>query len=129
MLIVHETDKSMTTVDADLRKACAAHSFGVLAVHDLAAKLKEKGVEFSGKVLIFEVCNPQAAKRALEANLDVSTALPCRISAFRTPEGRTRLATVKPTTLMEVFQTPALRELAGDIERTLDEIMNEAATS
>ncbi len=117
----------MARLRDDLPKACAAHKFGVLGTIDLKEKMREKGVDFAGECVIFEVCNPQKAKQALEADARISTVLPCRISIWRTPEGKTRLATVRPTLLMEMFGTAALKGVAEEVETTLVAIMNDAA--
>ncbi len=127
MLSTVETTKSVEEVREDLTRACATHKFGVLGVHDLKAKLNEKGVEYAGEGLVFEVCNPQKAKQVLEANPDISTALPCRISVYRTPGGKTRLATLKPTELISVFGTGALQGVAREVEQSLEAIMKDAA--
>jgi uncharacterized protein (DUF302 family) len=59
--------------------AVVRHKFGLLAVHDLKARMVEKGVEFAHHGRIFEVCNPRQAKKVLGSTLR-STALPYRIS-------------------------------------------------
>ena len=51
-------------------------------MHDLRAKMTEKGVEFTRECRIYEVCNPQQAKKVLEKNMEISTALPRRISVY-----------------------------------------------
>lgn len=127
MLITVDSARTLAEVREELPRACAAHKFGVLGVHDLKEKMKEKGVDFAGECLIFEVCNPQKAKQALEANPAISTALPCRISVYRTPDGMTRLATIRPTLLLGMFGTPGLQLLAIEVEETLKAIMTEAA--
>jgi uncharacterized protein (DUF302 family) len=127
MLYSVETDKSMAKIGEDLPKACAARKFGVLSVINLKEKMKEKGVEYAGECLIFEVCNPQRAKQTLEANPEISTALPCRISAFRTKDGKIRLATLRPSKLIELFGTAELAQVAGDVEASIVAIMDEAA--
>lgn len=64
--------------------------------------MNKKGVEFNSECLIFKVCHPQQAKKVLEQNMSFSTALPCRISIYE-EEGKTVLATLKPTTLLAMF--------------------------
>ncbi len=54
--------KSVSQVAREFEAIVQKHKFGVLAVHDLKAKLKEKGVDFDRECLIYEVCNPQQAK-------------------------------------------------------------------
>jgi len=127
MLYSVETEKPLAKLREDLPKACAARKFGVLSVIDLKEKMKEKGVEYGGECLIFEVCNPQKAKQTLEANPEISTALPCRISAFKTKEGKTRLSTIRPSKLIDLFGTAELKQLAGEVEDALTAIMSEAA--
>jgi uncharacterized protein (DUF302 family) len=126
MLHVVESAKPLSQVVQDLEAAVARHRFGVLGVHDLKAKMAEKGVPFARECRIFEVCNPHQAKKVLEANLEISTALPCRISVYE-QGGRTKLATIKPTAMIALYATPELKEVAEDVETTLERIMTEAA--
>ena len=62
----------------------------------------------------------------MEANTEISTALPCRISVYQESEGVT-LATLRPTSLLEMFQTPGLRAVAEEVEETIIAMMQEAA--
>lgn len=90
--------------------------------------MAKKGVEFAPECLIFEVCQPQQAKKVLEQNMSVSTALPCRISLYK-EGGKTMLATLKPTTLLAMFNTPQLLGVAQEVEDTIVKIMKDAASS
>ncbi len=127
MLYTVDSNKSLASLRDDIPKACAARKFGVLSVLDLKEKMKEKGVEYGGDCLIFEVCNPQKAKQVLEAAPEVSTVLPCRISVFRTKEGKARLATLRPTMMLKLFASEGLQPAAAEVETAILEIMNEAA--
>jgi uncharacterized protein (DUF302 family) len=127
MLYSVVTDKPLARLREDLPKSCADHKFGVLSVIDLKERMREKGVEYAGECLIFEVCNPQKAKTALEASPEISTMLPCRITAFKGKDGRTQLATIRPTRLLDLFGSSELRQLAAEVENTVTAIMNEAA--
>jgi uncharacterized protein (DUF302 family) len=126
MLHIVESTKSLARLIADLEQAVVRHKFGVLGVHDLKAKMAEKGVPFARECRIFEVCNPHQAKRVLEANLEISTALPCRISVYE-EGGKTKLATIRPTALIELYRTPELKGVAEEVEDTMVRIMAEAA--
>jgi len=126
MLYIVESTKPLARLVADLEQAVARHKFGVLGVHDLKAKMAEKGVPFTRECRIFEVCNPHQAKRVLETNLEISTALPCRISVYE-EGGKTKLATIRPTALIELYQNPELRGVAEEVEDTMVKIMAEAA--
>jgi uncharacterized protein (DUF302 family) len=67
------------------------------------------------------------AKKVLDQNMSISTALPCRISIYE-ENGKTILATFKPTTLMGMFNTPQLEGVAPEVENTIVKIMKEAAS-
>jgi uncharacterized protein (DUF302 family) len=127
MLYTVDSNKSLASLKEDIPKACASRKFGVLSVLDLKEKMKEKGVEYGGDCLIFEVCNPQKAKQALEANPEISTALPCRISVYRTKEGKVRISTIRPTKLLDLFSSVELRKVAAEVEETITAIMDDAA--
>jgi uncharacterized protein (DUF302 family) len=126
MLFGTETKKEIQQVVIDLKVAAQRHAFGVMAVHDLKAKMQEKGVAFDRDCIVMEVCNPQQAKKVLEASPEVSTALPCRIAVYKSPGGCT-IATLRPTQLLEMFNTPGLRYVAKEVEETLLKIIGEAA--
>ncbi len=126
MLIKMTTGKSMNAAAAALQAAVQKHRFGVLHVHNLKETMAKKGVEFDRECQIYEVCQPQQARKVLEQNMAVSTMLPCRISVFE-ENGKTVLATLKPTALVEWFHEPGLWEVAREVEETLIKIMTEAA--
>jgi uncharacterized protein (DUF302 family) len=85
-------------------------------------------VEIAHECLIFEVCQPQQAKKVLDANMSISTALPCRISVYE-EGGQTTLATLKPTVLLAMFNMPQLNDAAQEVEDALLKIMTEAAAA
>jgi uncharacterized protein (DUF302 family) len=125
MLIKLSTDKSISEVASALPVSCQANRFGVMQVHNLKETMARKGVEFTRECLIFEVCQPQQAKEVLERNMSISTMLPCRISVYE-EKGKTILATLKPTALLEIFGEPQLRPAAQEVEDTIVKIMQQA---
>jgi uncharacterized protein (DUF302 family) len=126
MLYEKPSDKSMPEIELALRDSAARYKFGVLHVHDLRAKLREKGVEMSTQCQVFEVCNPHQAKRVLDANPSMSSALPCRISVYE-KEGRLILSTILPTAIMGMFATPELAPAAEEVEAAIKKIIDESA--
>lgn len=128
MLIQLSTDKTVKQTAAALQIAVPANKFGVMQVHDLKETMWKKGVDFDHECLIFEVCQPDQAKKVLDENMSISTALPCRISVYE-EGGRTVLATLKPTTLLGMFNTPQLNDAAAEVEATLIKIMTEAVAA
>ncbi|MGB8472489.1 MAG: DUF302 domain-containing protein [Candidatus Acidiferrum sp.] len=128
MLVKLSTSKTVSQTAAVLQAAVQANHFGVMQVHNLKETMVKKGVDFERECLIFEVCQPQQAKKVLDENMSVSTALPCRISIYE-EGGKTVLATLKPTMLLAMFNTPQLEGVAQEVEDTIVKIMNEAASS
>ncbi|MFB3777185.1 MAG: DUF302 domain-containing protein [Bryobacteraceae bacterium] len=126
MLFEIDSAKNLEAIDKGLHEAAARHQFGVVAVHNLKETMAKKGVEFAGECVVYEVCNPHQAKKVLEANGAVSTALPCRISVYRGFNGY-RLATILPTALMKIFATPSLLPVAREVEAVIVAMMKEAA--
>ena len=126
MLYTIESSRPLAEIEQRLQDSAARNRFGILAVHDLRETMKKKGIDFASDCRIYEVCNPLQAKKVLEANGAVSTALPCRISVYGTDTGY-RLATLLPTALMKVFDSPALETVAQEVETVIKTMMREAA--
>jgi len=127
MLIKVSTHKTVTEAAVALQAAVQANHFGVMQLHNLKETMAKKGVEFARECLIFEVCQPQQAKKVLDQNMSVSTALPCRISIYE-EGGKTILATLKPTTLLAMLNAPQLEGVAQEVEAAIVKIMKEAAS-
>jgi uncharacterized protein (DUF302 family) len=125
MLIKLYTDKTVSDAATALQAAVEANHFGVMQVHNLKETMVKKGVEFAHECLIFEVCQPQQAKKVLDQDMSVATALPCRISIYE-EGGKTILATLKPTKLLAMFNAPQLAGVAQEVEDTIVKIMREA---
>lgn len=75
MLVKLSTDKTVSEAAVALQTPVEANHFGVMQVHNLKKSMTKKGAEFARECLIFEVCQPQQAKRVLNENMNVSTAL------------------------------------------------------
>jgi uncharacterized protein (DUF302 family) len=125
MIYVNETEGAIEDVVARLEKAAADNQFGVLGMHDLRQKMVAKGVDFSRECRVLEVCNPNKAKAVLEQNMSISTALPCRISVYQEGEA-VRIATIRPTLLLNLFDSPDLQTVAKEVEDTLIRIIDAA---
>ena len=119
------TDKTVSETAAALQIAVDANQLGVMQVYHLKETMEKKGVEFARECLIFEVCQPQQAKKVRDQSMSVSTALACRISTYE-ENGKTILASLKPTALLAMFNMPQLKGVAQKVEDTIVRIMNEA---
>jgi uncharacterized protein (DUF302 family) len=127
MLFEIASAKPLPAIEKGLQDSAAKHKFGIIGVHNLKAKMQEKGVDFASECMIYEVCNPFQAKKVLETNGAVSTALPCRISVYQSGDGY-RIATMLPTEMMKAFGGGAeLASVAREVEDTIIAMMKESA--
>lgn len=127
-LITRTSGVPFEAVCRRLPEVAQQHKFGVLGVHDLKEKMNSKGVPFARECRVFEVCNPQQAQVVLNSAIEIATALPCRIAVYE-ENGRTILATMKPTMLLEMFRAPEAAATAREVEAEMIRIMDEAAAA
>ncbi len=127
MLITVETKRSVDELAERVPKACAEEKFGVLGTIDLRAKLREKGQAYDRASVVFEVCRPDIAKRALDASPEVAAALPCRIAVVERRNGTRALVTIPPGELLALVGAPGLESSAAEVDRALRAILDKAA--
>lgn len=125
MLYSRRAGGTVDEVTKRVEEATVANKFGVMGAHDLKAKMAEKGVEFAPQCRILEICQPMQAKNVLEAEMAISTALPCRISIYE-ENGGVQVSTIRPTALLEMFQRPELNDVAREVEETIVRIIDTA---
>lgn len=128
MLYKIQTNKPIDDVIRDLTTSITKRQFSVLGMHDLKQKMESKGITFSPECRILEVCNPVQAKRVLENRMDLSTALPCRVSVYEADDA-VHVATILPTALVGMFREPELAPVAEEVEKVIVESMDEATCS
>ncbi len=120
------SSRSTEEVEKRLAEAAARHKFGILHIHDLKQTLESKGIHLGSECRVYDVCNPQAASKALLMDMRVSTVLPCRISVFSEGDGCT-IAAVRPTSMLATTGLKGVASLAEEIEREILAIIDEAA--
>lgn len=125
MLYIQEVLGSVDDIVEKIEQAAKDNDFGVLDIHDLKKKIVSKGVEFAPECRIIEVCNPHKAKEVLENNMAISTVLPCRISVYE-EGGKVKIATIRPTYMLELFDSPELKAVAQSVEETIIRIISVA---
>ncbi len=69
MLIKLSTNQTVSAAAAALQTSVQTNHFGVMQVHNLQETMNKKGVAFVRECLIFEVCQPQQAKKVLDENI------------------------------------------------------------
>lgn len=118
------TNKSFDeAVDAVLERT-KTNGFRVLHVHDVQATLAEKNFERE-PLKIIEVCNAKYAHMALQIEVTISLLMPCRINVYL-QEGSTIISTVKPSSLVGMFDRPELEGFANEVEEILFKIIDES---
>jgi uncharacterized protein (DUF302 family) len=123
MLYTREARGSIQEVRERLEEATVAHKFGVIQVVDLKAKMAAKGVDFGPDCQVVEVCNPVQAKKILEGDMAISTALPCRISVYE-EGGTVKVATIRPTVTLGMFGHDELQPVAESVESAIVSIID-----
>jgi uncharacterized protein (DUF302 family) len=126
MIYSKQSSRSHEDVGKRLEEAAARHKFGVLHIHDLKKTLESKGIQLGAECLVYDVCNPEAATRALHTDMRVSTVLPCRISIV-SKEGGCLISTVKPTSLFAATGLKGSEALAAEVEQKVLKIIDECA--
>ena len=123
-----DTSKSFEEACSDLKAAVASHDFGLLAVHDLAAALRSKNINFQENCRVFEVCNPQQAAKVLKTDMSLNMALPCRISVY-TEAGQTKIGMIRPADMLrDLSGFPALMNVAHEVDSSMTAMILEAAS-
>ncbi|WP_024851211.1 DUF302 domain-containing protein [Hydrogenovibrio kuenenii] len=124
MKYVVTSDKSVDEVCSAMEKAVPEHKFGIVGEHDLKATMAKKGVEFHNEVRVFEICNPMKAKSVLSVDMDLASALPCRISVY-SDNGVTKISMIKPTDMLKALNDdPSLLAVAEEVEAISISIIN-----
>jgi uncharacterized protein (DUF302 family) len=90
--------------------------------------MAEKGVEFGNACTIYEVCNPSQAKKVLDKQMDIATALPCRVAVYE-ENNRVKVATMLPTEILGLFGESSLAPVAQEVEKEIKAMIDEAAAA
>ncbi len=98
--------------------ALKEQGFGVLTEIDVRATLKKKlDVDFRPYVIL-GACNPQLARRALEADPGVGLLLPCNVVVAE-EDGAAVVSIADPRAMFQIVRDPALQPIVDEAERRL----------
>jgi len=111
------------------REVLGEQGFGILTEIDVKKTMKEKiGVDFR-PYIILGACNPELARRAMEAELDVGVLLPCNVVVYEEDSGSV-VAAQDPEAMLSFVGNPALAPVAAEaaarIRHALDSLQGEA---
>ena len=103
-------------------QALAKEGFGVLSDIDVAATLKKKVGLDMPPYRILGACNPQFAHRALEAEPEIGTLLPCNV-VLRAEGRQTRVDIMDPLAVMQLTGKPEIAGIAKEVRGRLDRVL------
>lgn len=122
----HYTIKTQKTIDnviKDITSSLSEIKFGVLGTLDFKEIFAKKGIDYPHEYKLLEICNPQAAKKALDSDPNIGLLLPCTIAVYE-KDGENYVSLAKPTTLLSVASNTELESMGKEIETKLIEIIN-----
>lgn len=119
------TEGPVPAAVAAVEAKAAEKGFRVLGRHDVAGLLREKGFERSAMQIV-EICAAKYAHRALAADNLISIFLPCPVCVYE-EDGRTLIATMRPTAIGALFPEADLGDLPAEVEAIVRAIVDEAA--
>ncbi len=119
-----KSDKSFDAAVNAVQQKAAEKGFHVLHTHDFAGTLAENG--FPREPLkVVEICNAVYANEVLKKDVGIALMLPCPIAVY-TRNGKTEISTMRPSALVDFYPDSDITEIAGAVESTVLEIIDEA---
>lgn len=117
------TDSFDDTIIA-VTEALKKEGFGVLTEIDIKQTLKKKlDVDFRN-YRILGACNPPFAYKALQAEENIGTMLPCNVIVQEGKDGKTSVAAINPLASMQAVDNPALMAIAGEVATRLQRVVD-----
>lgn len=114
-----DIDKSLNRVTEVLQ----TEGFGVVSRVDMDEKFKAKlGIDFR-RYIILGVCSPKDAYEAVTAEENIGLLLPCNVIIYERGNGTT-VGVIKPSVAMSSVKNEALFNLATDIEKRLQAVVD-----
>ncbi len=115
------TVKTLKTIDQtveDITASLKEVGFGILGTLNFKEILQKKGLDYKDEYRLLEVCNPSAAKQALESDPEIGLLLPCTIAIYR-KNNENFISLAKPTALLANMHDNQLDELGQEMEQKL----------
>ena len=113
-----QTLKTINQAVEDITTNLKEVGFGVLGILNFKEILQKKGLEFKEEYMLLEVCNPSAAKQALESNPEIGLLLPCTIAIYQ-KNNENFISLAKPTALLANIRDNRLDKFGQEMEQKL----------
>jgi len=108
---------------ARTRAALVDEGFGVVSEIDVQAMLNAKLGTERGPYTILGACNPELADKALDAEPELGTLLPCNVAVF-VLDGQTHVSAVSADQMLGMVGNPVLAPIARDAGARLDRVLD-----
>lgn len=120
------TELSFEDAVARVREELQTEGFGVLCEIDVQATMREKlGVE-EEPYLILGACNPPLAHRALSAEPDLGTLLPCNVVVYRRDD-TTHISAIDAERMLSIVGSDELASVASEVRYRLGSVVERSA--
>lgn len=113
-----KTLKTINQAVEDVTASLKEVGFGVLGTLNFKEILQKKGLEFKEEYRLIEVCNPSAAKQALESNPEIGLLLPCTIAIYQN-NNENFISLARPTALLANIHDDKLDKFGQEMEQKL----------
>jgi uncharacterized protein (DUF302 family) len=111
-----------------VREVLREEGFGVLCEIDVQATLREKlGVEHEPYVIL-GACNPPLAHRALGAEPELGTLLPCNVVVY-CHDGVTHVSAIDAERMLSLVDNPDLAPIAAQVREKLTAVVARTSTT
>ncbi len=117
-----KTQKNIDDVISVITSKLSEIKFGVLGTLDFKEIFAKKGIDYPHQYKLLEICNPVAAKQALDSDPNMGLLLPCTIAIYE-KEGEHYISLAKPTVLLAVASNTELENMGKDIESKLIQVI------
>lgn len=98
--------------------------FGAFSRIDLHQAVEEKLHKHIHPAIIISACNPELAYEAYKSNADITSLLPCHAVIREVSQREVFIELVRPTFLMNMIGERKLAELAREIDRRLELVID-----
>ena len=110
---------------ARVRGTLAEEGFGVLTEIDVQATLRAKLGEETAPYLILGACNPPYAHRALQAEPELGTLLPCNVVVY-VRDAVTHIAAIDAERMLSIVGREELAPVATQVREKLGAVVERA---